>query len=127
MYNTPRRLSNRTTLGIDERWERVICYAGIWVTGLIMLLVEHRNENVRQHAKQSVLVFGSLSVILWIVSFFGGALGWIPVIGLIFGAGFGLIHAAVFFIGFLLWIFFMLSALASARTHFVGTRTERMF
>lgn len=127
MYNTPRRISSPTTLGIDERWERVLCYAGIWVTGLIMLLIEHRNENVRRHAKQSVLVFGGLSLLLWIVSFFGHALGWIPVLGFVFGAGFGLIHAALFFVGFLLWVFFMLSAFASARTHFVGSRAERMF
>lgn len=127
MYNSPQRYSSQTTLGIDERWERVICYAGLWVTGLIMLLLEHRNQNVRHHAKQSVMVFGTLSLIAFVLSTFGHALGGIWVIGIIFGVGFGLAHALVILAIVVLWIVFILSALMSPRTHFVGPRSQRMF
>jgi uncharacterized membrane protein len=124
MYN---KYSSRTTLGIDERWERVLCYVGIWVSGLIMLLLEHRNQNVRHHAKQSVVVFGILSVIAFVLSFFGAALGWIPLLGFFFTVGFGFFHGVVITVMVLLWLFFVLSALLSPRTHFVGPRSDRMF
>jgi uncharacterized membrane protein len=120
MYNTPRNYSNTTSLGIDERWARVLCYVGLWVSGLIMLLLERRNENVRQHAKQSVVIFGSLSVLAWVLSFFGGMFGGIPILGFIFGVGFGLIHGLVVLAILALWVLFMVLALASPRTHVIN-------
>jgi uncharacterized membrane protein len=117
MYNGPRDYSDTTSLGIDARWERVLCYVGLWVSGLIMLVLERRNENVRQHAKQSVVIFGSLSVLAWVLSFFGGMFGWIPILGFFFGVGFGLIHGLVILAIVALWVLFMVLALVSPRTH----------
>jgi len=123
MYNN---YSRPTTLGIDEKWERVLCYLGLWVTGLIFLLIEHRNETVRRHAKQSVLVFGVLSLLGWIVGALGGLLGHIWLIGWIFSGGFGLIGWLIGLVIFVAWIGLMLLAYASPRTFFVGPRYDRI-
>lgn len=64
----------KTTLGLEENIESLLCYAGIWVTGLLFLLIEKDNRNVRFHALQSLIVFLGLSVLTFIIgrfSFFG--------------------------------------------------------
>jgi uncharacterized membrane protein len=118
--------SRPTTLGIDERWERVLCYAFIWISGLIMLFVERRNEVVRRHAKQSILVFGTLSVLGWIVGFLGSLLGHIILVGWLFSGGFWLIGALITLVSIVAWIALMLMAYASPKTLFVGPRYDRM-
>ncbi len=52
-----------TTLGLNERLERVLAYAFGWISGLLLFLFE-KNRNVRWHAMQSMIVFGSLSVLI---------------------------------------------------------------
>ncbi len=126
MYN----YSRPTSLGIDERWERVLCYAFWWVGGLILLFVEQKNETVRHHAKQSVIIFGILSGLLWLTNVFAALLGvlfgWIPVLGWFFGVGLGLIHGLVWVVAVALWILLSVMAYASPRTLFVGPRSDRM-
>jgi uncharacterized membrane protein len=122
MYN----YSRPTSLGIDERWERVLCYAFWWVSGLILLFVEQKNETVRYHAKQSVIVFGVLSGLIWLTSVFGGMLGGIPLIGLVFGFTFWLLHGLLWIVAVGLWILLMVMAYASPKTLFVGPRSDRM-
>ena len=124
MYNPRNQLSSPTTLGISERWERVLCYALGWVTGLIFLVIEQRNPTVREHAKQSIIVFGGLSLLGWLASVFGHLLGGIWVIGWLFGAGFGLIGVLVGIVGFVLWIALMIFAYMSPAT-FIGSNRTR--
>ena len=62
--------SSQSMFGLEERIERVLCYVLIWVSGLFFLIFS-RNPTVRQHAKQSVIVFGVLSIMLFVISFFG--------------------------------------------------------
>jgi uncharacterized membrane protein len=115
MYN--QNYSSPTTLGIDERWERVLAYALIWVSGLILLFVEHRNQTVRRHAMQSVIIFGGLALI----GLFAGWLSNIIVIGFFFG----LIASVVGFVMFALWILLMIMAYFNPNTIFVGPRNAR--
>ena len=124
MYNPRNQLSSPTVLGISERWERVLCYALGWVTGLIFLVIEQRNPTVREHAKQSIIVFGGLSLLGWLAGVFGHLLGGIWVIGWLFGAGFGLIGALVGIVGFVLWIALMIFAYMSPAT-FIGSGRTR--
>ena len=124
MYN---QYEAPTTLGIPERWERVLCYALGWLSGLFSLIVEQRNPNVRRHAMQSVLVFGALSLAIAILGFFGGALGSIWVIGWIFSVGFGFVRIVLGFVGFALWLLLMLMAWAQPRFLLpLGHAYERM-
>jgi uncharacterized membrane protein len=124
MYN---QAEAPTTLGIPERWERVLCYAGVWLTGLVLLIVEQRNPNVRRHAMQSLLVFGTLSIAIAVLGFFGYVLGGIFLIGWFFSVGFGALKVVLFLVGFALWVLLMLMAWAQPR--FVlpfGHNYERM-
>ena len=59
-----------TSTGVDARVASVLCYAGWWVTGLVFLFAERRDANVRFHAAQSLIVFGVLSIALFLC---GGA------------------------------------------------------
>jgi len=40
-----------------------LCYVGLWVTGIIFLIIERKNKLVRFHAMQSLVVFGILDII----------------------------------------------------------------
>lgn len=118
--------SHETSLRLDERWERVLCYAGLWVTGLIFLFLERKNQVVQRHARQSVVIFGALSILGWLAGALGSLFGHIPLIGFIFGAGFGLLGWVVGVVIFVAWIGLMLMAYSSPKTLFVGPRWERM-
>jgi uncharacterized membrane protein len=59
-----------TSTGVDPRLSSVLCYAGWWVTGIVFLFAERRHTGVRFHAAQSIVVFGAVSVALFL---FGGA------------------------------------------------------
>jgi uncharacterized membrane protein len=118
--------SHETSLGLDERWERVLCYAGLWVTGLILMFIERKNQVVQRHARQSVVIFGGLSILWWLVGALGSLFGNFPLIGPIFGFGFGLLGWVVGLVIFVAWIGLMLMAFSSPKTLFVGPRWERI-
>ena len=118
--------SHETSLGLDERWERVLCYAGLWVTGLILMFIERKNQVVQRHARQSVMIFGGLSILWWLVGALGSLFGNFPLIGPIFGFGFGLLGWVVGLVIFVAWIGLMLMAFSSPKTLFVGPRWERI-
>ena len=111
MYNQRGQYSAPTVLGIDEKWERVLCYVFGWVTGLIFLVIEQKNATVRRHAWQSIVVFGTLSIAALV-------LGWMSNIILI-GLLFLLLKWLVGLVIFAAWILLMIAAYASPAT-FVG-------
>ena len=57
------------TSGLTENVAGLLCYVLGWLTGIIFLLIDKR-PFVRFHASQSIVVFGSLTVIRIILSFF---------------------------------------------------------
>ena len=63
-------MNESTSTGVDARLSSVLCYAGWWVTGLVFLFAERRHPSVRFHAAQSLIVFGAISVALFLC---GGA------------------------------------------------------
>jgi uncharacterized membrane protein len=86
----------KTSLGMDENVEAIIAYAGIWLTGIIMLFLETENNHVRFHAMQSVITFFSLFIVSSLILV-------IPVIGII-------ISSLITFIGTILWILLLYKA-----------------
>ncbi len=87
----------QTSLNMGENIEGALCYLLGWLTGIIFYLIEKDNEFVRFHARQSILVFLPLSILLFIFSggfMFGG--------GLFYG-GLG-IWALLSILGTLLWL-----------------------
>lgn len=120
-YNLRNYDSAPTTLGIPERWERVLAYALGWVSGLILLIVEQRNQTVRRHAAQSVVIFGGLSLLGLVLAILAGVTGWIPLIGGLFGILWGLERA----VAVIAWIVLMVLAFFSPKLLFTGPRQER--
>jgi uncharacterized membrane protein len=85
---------------MDEKIAGVVCYAGGWITGLIMFLIDKR-PFVRFHAAQSIVVFGLLNLIyIGLASMLFAAS---------FGAGFGLLSIGRLF-ALALWIVLMVKA-----------------
>ena len=86
----------KTSTGLEENVAGLLSYALGWVSGLAFILLENENKFVRFHAMQSIIVFGSLSIISIVI-------GSIPFIG------WGL-TPIVGVIGFVLWIVLMIRA-----------------
>lgn len=105
-----RNMMNRmTTLGLNERLERVLAYTFGWVSGIILFLLE-KNRSVRWHALQSMITFGTLSLVMLIVSLLRLYLSWIPLISLITNPGLGLLLSILWWVTIGLWLWLMLMA-----------------
>lgn len=90
------RATGASTTKLEPHVAGLLCYLGVWVTGIIFLIIEHKDRFVRFHAMQSVLVFGALSIA-------SAILNPIPLIGRFFGIILGVT-------AFVLWIILMVKA-----------------
>jgi uncharacterized membrane protein len=86
----------RTLTDISIKAAAILCYAGIWISGIIFLVLEQKNRFIRFHALQSIFVFGILVIASTILSHF-------PIVGPWFSGIVGLI-------GLILWIILMVKA-----------------
>ncbi|MCL0086475.1 DUF4870 domain-containing protein [Thermodesulfovibrionales bacterium] len=96
--------NNRTTntfLGISENIAGLLCYIFGFITGMVFLILEKKNEFVRFHAMQSLATFLPLFVISIVVA-------WIPFIGPI-------IAFLLTPLGLILWILLMYKAFKGER------------
>jgi uncharacterized membrane protein len=55
-----------STTSLEPNVAGLLSYLGIWITGLIFILIEKENKFVRFHAMQSIVTFGVITV-LWVV------------------------------------------------------------
>lgn len=99
----------RTTLGLDERLERVLAYLFLWVSGVFLFFVE-KNRTVRWHAAQSMITFGTLSLLIFGASILRGILGVIPLLSILTNFGLGLLINILWWATALLWIWLMAMA-----------------
>ena len=86
----------KTSTGMEQNLEGLLCYVLGWVTGIIFLILEKDNKFVRFHAIQSIVVFGAYTVLAII-------LGFIPVVGWIINLLLGIA-------AFIFWIVLMVKA-----------------
>jgi uncharacterized membrane protein len=86
----------KSSTGLEENIAALLSYVVGWVTGLIFFLIEKDNKFVKFHAMQSIITFGGLMVISWILTM-------IPVIGWVIGTILGIL-------AFVLWIVLMVKA-----------------
>jgi uncharacterized membrane protein len=93
---TTGQTGNKTSAGMQENLEGLLCYVLGWVTGIIFLIVEKENRFVRFHAVQSIVVFGAITIVDIVI-------GWIPIIGWIIALILGIA-------AFILWILLMYKA-----------------
>jgi uncharacterized membrane protein len=94
------------SLGMRARTAGWLSYLLGWVTGLIFILLEKENRFVRFHAMQSILFFGSLSVLEAVISFFEKLFSY----SLFPFFGFGVISSVVGLVTFICWIVLMVRA-----------------
>lgn len=96
------------TAGLADNVAGALCYVLGWLTGIIFLVIDKRHS-VRFHAAQSIVVFGGLTIIYWIVgsmwaaSIAFGSIG----MGWTFGYTVFMVLRLVFLV---LWIFLMFKA-----------------
>lgn len=65
---------SKSSTGLDENLAGALCYLLGWLTGLVFLILEKDNEFVKFHARQSIALFGALtvaSIITPIIPFIG--------------------------------------------------------
>jgi len=66
--------------GLQPNVAGLLCYLGWWVTGIIFLILEKEDKNVRFHAMQSIVTFGAITIlliVLYVIPFIGWILAWI--------------------------------------------------
>ncbi len=87
---------DKTSTGLTENVAGLLCYVLGWVSGFVFILIEQENKFVRFHAMQSIISFGTITII-------EGVLGWIPVIGTFFAW-------ILSVTSFILWVVLMVKA-----------------
>lgn len=98
-------MTGPTSTGVDARLASVLCYAGWWITGLVFLFAERRHASVRFHAAQSLIVFGLITIALFLcggvsaVAFFVAT----PTFQILQAVG-----NAIWFAAVVLWLFLLL-------------------
>jgi len=57
----------KTSMGLEPNLAAALSYVCCWLTGIVFYLLEKNNSFVRFHAMQSIVTFGSLTVIFIIL------------------------------------------------------------
>ena len=97
----------KSNTGLESNIAGLLSYVLGWITGLIFILVEQKDEFVRFHAMQSIVVFGAATVVM--IAF--GFLTWLPFIGILFLV----IESLAGLCLFVLWILLMVRAYQGVR------------
>ena len=82
--------------GSNKKTYTILAYLFGWITGLIFLFVGKDDPDVKWNAANSIVVFGGLSIILFVI-------GLIPVVQIIV--------IPLWIVGFIYWVIFMVQAL----------------
>lgn len=85
-----------SSTNLEPNVAALLCYLGIWITGIIFLIIEQKSRFVRFHAIQSIIVFGFLMIV-------SAVLSQIPFVGWFFSFVLGVLM-------FVLWIVLMVKA-----------------
>ena len=95
--------------GLQQNIGGVLCYVLGWVSGIVMLILEPKNNFIRFHAFQSILSFGAIFVVMMIFV-------WLPIMTYMLSA-----------LAFILWIAMMLVASQNKiyKLPFVGDYAEK--
>ncbi len=110
-----------TTLGLSERFERVLAYMFFCFSGVVLFIFE-KNRTVRWHAIQSMLTFGFLFILMFVVSMLRSILGIIPLLSYLTNFGLGLLLSMLQVVTVMLWLWLMGMAIVRPgyRLPFIG-------
>jgi uncharacterized membrane protein len=93
--------SKKSSTGLDENIGGLLCYVGVFVTGILFLIIEKENQFIRFHALQSTFVWILFFAVNMVFSF-------IPFIG-------WLINFLLAPVGLILWLLLMYKAFQGER------------
>ncbi len=93
---------DKTSTGLSENVAGLLCYVLGWISGVIFILIEQENKFVHFHAIQSIVTFGSITIVSIALSILGS----IPYLGVVFNIANGIIGL----LAFVLWIVLMVKA-----------------
>ena len=98
-----------STTGLKPNVAGLLCYVGIWVTGIVFLIIEKKNTLVRFHAMQSLVTFGILQIVINIANAVGHWLVWLDRGWLVYPhlIGATVVYGVFLAIGIVLWIVLM--------------------
>lgn len=97
---------------MSENVAGFLCYIVGWITGIIFYFVDKR-PYVRFHAAQSIVVFGGLHILYFILAAF---LGFSLFTGGLTGFSLGwVLYGVLDLVGFILWILLMIKAYQGER------------
>ncbi|TAN31979.1 hypothetical protein EPN29_12325 [bacterium] len=82
--------------GSNKKTFTILAYVLGWIGGLIFLFVGKDDPDVKWNAAQSIIIFGGLSIIIFIV-------GLIPVVQLLV--------IPLWLVGFIFWVIFLIQSL----------------
>lgn len=88
--------TTKTGMGLEPNVAGMLCYLAGWITGLVFFLMEKESRFVRFHAMQSLITFGGITALYFVVSF-------IPFVNLLLIPLLGLAQLA-------LWVLLMVKA-----------------
>lgn len=110
--------SNDVVGGLEENVAGALAYVFLWVSGLVFYFVEEDNEFVRFHAVQSIVVFGTITLVtVVLIPILGAVFGPIPVLGGIMHTFLGIAETLVGIGALVLWIILIVKAYQGERYH----------
>ena len=114
-------------MSMNPRIAALLSNALIWFGGLFFLFAERKNRFVRFNAAQSVLFFGSVSIVFEVLHILG-FLTLIPLIGWVFGFILSAVSLVLLLGAGLVWLFLCFQAYRGAKTKlpFFGDYAERL-
>jgi len=71
-YQQPYQPPYQSAGGVDKKTGAILSYVLGWVTGVIFLFVGKDDPDVKYHAAQSIVFFGGMTVVFWVLNFLGG-------------------------------------------------------
>jgi uncharacterized membrane protein len=86
----------KSSTGLPAHIAGIFCYLLGWISGLVFYLIEQKSDFVRFHATQSIIVFGTLTIVSIVIQA-------LPFLGQLVGALLSLL-------GLALWIILMIKA-----------------
>jgi len=92
----------KSSTGLESNIGGLLSYVLGWITGLILFLIEEKDEFIRFHAMQSIIFFGAITAVMIVF----GILEWIPFIGLLFVV----LTALLGLFAFVMWIILIVKA-----------------
>ena len=100
---------------LKDNIANALCYLLFWVTGIIFLIIEKDNRLVRFHAMQSIVLFGTVTIIFFIIGVIDRIIiytsAWDYTGFFIFINIIDIFTAGLSFLVFLLWLFLIIKSL----------------